>query len=107
MNLTNLVDRRLRGDLIQMYRAINNIDKISWHHEPERKGITTRGHDQNLRREIVHHSLQRHNFFTNRAVEAWNQLDENAVNAKSMNEFKNKLKLFNENRLLRSNIYCC
>ena len=107
MNLTNLVDRRLRGDLIQMYRAINNIDKISWHHEPERIGITTRGHDQKLRREIVHHSLQRHNFFTNRVVEAWNQLDENVVNSKSVNEFKNKLKLFNEKRLLRSNIYCC
>ncbi len=70
MNLTNLVDRRLRGDFIQMYRAINNIDKISWHHEPERIGITPRGHYQKLRREKVHHSLPRHNFLTNRVVEA-------------------------------------
>ncbi len=34
MNLKNLVDRRLRGDWIQMFKAINNIDKIRWHHEP-------------------------------------------------------------------------
>ena len=74
MNITNLVERRLRGYLIQISRAINNIDKISWHHEPERIDITPRGHDQKLRRQIVHHSLPRHNFFTNRVVEAWNQL---------------------------------
>jgi hypothetical protein len=78
-----------------MLRAINSIDKINWHHEPERIGITRRGHDQKLRREIVHHSLPRHNFFTNRVVEAWNQQDKNVVNAKSVNEFKNKLKPFN------------
>jgi ribonuclease P/MRP protein subunit RPP40 len=48
MNLTNLVDRRLRGDLIQMFiLIIDNIDKISWDHEPETIGITPRGHDQN------------------------------------------------------------
>ncbi len=36
----------MRDDLIQMFRGINNIDKISWHREPERVGITPRGHDQ-------------------------------------------------------------
>jgi hypothetical protein len=44
--LKNLGDRRFRGDLIntliefKCFRAINNIDKISCHHEPERIGIT-------------------------------------------------------------------
>jgi hypothetical protein len=69
-----------------MFRAINNIDKISWHHEPEIIGITPRGHDQKLRRQ-EHHSLSRHKLFTNRVVVAWNQLDKIVVNSsdESMN----------------------
>ncbi len=58
----------MRGDLIQMFRGINTIDKISWHHEQERKDITPRDHDLKLGRQIVHHSLPRHNFFIIRVL---------------------------------------
>ena len=32
--LTKLSDRRLRGDLIQMYKILKNLDEISWVRDP-------------------------------------------------------------------------
>ncbi len=30
MNLTSLEDREIRGDLIEMYKIVNGIEKINW-----------------------------------------------------------------------------
>ena len=34
MRLTSLSDRRIRGDLIEMFKVVNGIDKINWIRKP-------------------------------------------------------------------------
>ena len=58
--------------------------------------IKTRGHSQRYAREISKNS-ERYNFLTNRIANEWNDLPEEVVCSKSVNEFKEKLdKCINE-----------
>ncbi|XP_065679099.1 uncharacterized protein LOC101234374 [Hydra vulgaris] len=96
LNLTSLETRRIRGDLIQAYKIINNIDIVSWS-EPhvlrvgQSNKIKTRGHHLKTTREYVKNCEQRHQFFTNRIVNHWNALPSEVVCASSVNSFKAKL----------------
>lgn len=88
LGLTSLVDRRIRGDLIQYFKFTKLFDEITWHY----KQLTTEwrsGRRPQIRREIIRGCNQRHHFFFNRIVN-WNALPNDIVNAKSVNEFKNK-----------------
>ncbi|XP_065639515.1 uncharacterized protein LOC136072275 [Hydra vulgaris] len=87
LNLTTLVERRQRGDLIQMYKIMNNIDKLE-------KGIRfpivnnhTRGHCFKISKEMTKHK-HRENFFFNRVANLWNSLPEEIVKSLSINNFK-------------------
>ncbi len=44
--LTTLVCRLQRGNLIQMYKVVNNIDRINWHNKPilRPRAVRHRGH---------------------------------------------------------------
>ena len=53
MGLTTLEARRKRGDLIQVFKIFNNIEKVDLVNCPKFKwDITTRGHNQKYSREI-------------------------------------------------------
>ena len=92
LNLTTLKIRRLRGDLIEMYklfRGYYDFDPLTIF-ELKRESRTRANHYlclevQNSRLEIVHRS------FKLRVVKHWNRLTENIVNQSSLNMFKNKL----------------
>ena len=95
---TTLEERRVRGDLIQYYKILNNLDKVKWQRDfsvthsisidgPAR-GI--RGHDLRVTREITRFN-PRHNFFLNRVAPAWNKLNSETVHAVSVNSFKAKI----------------
>lgn len=89
-HITSLSDRRLRGDLIQQYKITNEIDKINWYSPPTI--LPPRGgHRGYHTREVVRNCGERHNFFTNRIVSAWNSLPDSVVQAESVNSFKNRL----------------
>ena len=67
LNLTALVERRQRGDLIQLYKIMHNMDKLE-------KGIRfpivnnqMRGHCYKYLKEITRHN-HRENFFFNRTA---------------------------------------
>ena len=90
LDLLSLENRRRRGDLIQMFKYFKGFDKIHFHRQPdiidnERK---TRGHNLKLRRQLISNT-QRYNFFTNRVVNDWNKLEKEAINAVTVNHFKN------------------
>ena len=34
MNITSLKDRRVRGDLIEMYKVVRGLDEIEWTKSP-------------------------------------------------------------------------
>ena len=76
--LTDLTTRRLRGDLIQLFKLNNKIELVEFI-----KGLTygqsgqvydLRRHSKTLRREQIKKCSSRFHFFTNRVVNIWNQV---------------------------------
>ena len=100
LNLTNLTERRMRGDLIQMFKAKRNIDHVKWQSPLTFSSRSTRGHPNKIKREIIKNCAQRYHFFTNRVVNGWNKLEVDAVEAQSCDIFKAKI---DKNR---HNIFC-
>ena len=76
LGLFSLKRRRLRGDLIEVYKIISGIDKVdSQYLFPNAGESKTRGHRFKVRGER-YKRLQRGNFFTQRVVSVWNELPE-------------------------------
>ena len=88
--LSTLASRRLRGDLIQMYKISKNIDHITWHNKQVLRPSRPR-HRCHYVGETVKNCEVRNKFFTNRIVQPWNTLPDNIVNAKTVNSFKARL----------------
>lgn len=94
LKLPTLEHRRLRGDLIQTYKIVNNIDTV--------KDLftfqtgTTRGHSYKLKK-IRDKTRIRSTFYSKRIINEWNRLPDNAVTATSVNCFKNKIDKFHTN----------
>ena len=88
LKLTTLEVRRIRGDLIQLFKIVKGIDEVEWF---STLLVAPNGRRTQLRREIVRGCNQRHNFFTNRTINIWNRLPAYIINAQSVNQFKNLL----------------
>ena len=90
MNLLSLEDRRIRGDLIQKYKLEQGIETVIWHY-PLAVGQSTGGRRPQSRREVVNSCAVRHNFYSNRVANPWNELPDSVVTAPSINSFKARL----------------
>ena len=87
--LIALEDRRTRGDLIEVYKLINGIDKVDYRNFFELvNSDKTRGHRYKLVKKRCKLEVRR-NFFSQRVISKWNGLPEHVVQAKSVNAFKN------------------
>ena len=97
-NMTTLEARRVRGDLIQMYRIMSGKDDVRpsiWFHtmaDFRGTGVGTRQarglynvHPQESQGQV------RKNFFSQRVVAPWNALPDQVKQATSVNMFKNSL----------------
>ena len=102
--ITSLRDRRIRGDLIQMYKIRNALEDINWFTGPKLAPVTqTRSasrNDTRLVREIFPTRMQndfshsvtvRHEFYLNRVVGHWNNLVSSQISAPSLNSFKARI----------------
>ncbi|RNA17195.1 RNA-directed DNA polymerase from mobile element jockey-like [Brachionus plicatilis] len=102
LGLSDLQTRRLRGDLTQMYKLANNLEKVNFVNGLEigyESSYNLRRHRKSMHREQVRNCLPRFNFFVNRVVNDWNSLPVDVVEARSLNCFKSKLdKWLFENR---------
>jgi hypothetical protein len=87
LGLTTLVERRKRGDMIQLYKIMNNMDKFDKGSKFKIIQNQVRGHRFKYFKEISRQQ-QRENFFFNRAANLWNALPENLLTAPSVNSFK-------------------
>ena len=92
LRLPTLVHRRVRGDLIEVYKITHKVyDPISTSSlltlVPD-DAPSTRTNNFKLTKFRSKHN-QYLNFFTNRVVNAWNSLPYEIVNAQSVNSFKN------------------
>ena len=90
--------KRNRGDAIQFFKFNESYNKAESHHpNPLTNSLritgptgSIRGEKNRLARQYTKNCDQRDNFFTNRVVPIWNALPEHVINAKSINEFKNR-----------------
>ncbi|XP_071951960.1 uncharacterized protein [Antedon mediterranea] len=94
LGLPTLLERRERGDLIEVFKFLNgyeNIDRHSFFKLASEVGPNiTRGSTFKLKKPRWN-STKRNNFFDTRVINKWNSLPESVVNSKSVNSFKNKL----------------
>ena len=91
LDIYSLYCRWQRGDLIETYKLLHNYYNITpnilftFSHEER-----TRGHSIKLFYPIVNYST-RHNFFTIRIINLWNNLPESIISVDSVSLFKKKL----------------
>ena len=90
VHLTSLETRRMRGDLIEVYKIMHGLANLN----PEKfftfstSGL--RGHRYKLFKPRVRTDIGKFSFFY-RIVDLWNSLPDEVVDAVSMNCFKNKI----------------
>ena len=96
LRLTTLEDRRIRGDLIQMFKIVKEKDKISWVKKPRIIHSITRGHNLRYEQELIKNSSNRYNYFVNRIANEWNKLPQETVDSTSVTAFKRNLDKFKE-----------
>ena len=96
LNLTTLETRRIRGDLIEVYRIMNGIEAIDWKLLFSKAPYDgTRGHTMKLEKKVIRldirkYFLSQRESNTNRLLNALPQI---AIDAKSINQFKSQLKI--------------
>ena len=88
LGLFSLERRRLRGDLIEVYKIMRDTVQLdSQYLFPKVGESKTRGHRFKVRGES-YKSVQRGNLFTQRVVSVWNKLPEAVVEAGTILSFK-------------------
>jgi len=91
LHLWTLEERRVRADLIEVYKMVNGTSGIHFDSffEYDTDG-RTRGHSKKLRKKRFNTDLRKY-FFTDCIVNIWNALDERTVTAATLNSFKSGL----------------
>ena len=91
MKITSHQQRRLRGDLITMYKNIDNEVLF-----PKRIARNTRGHSKTVAIRRIRTEIKKHSI-AHRSVTIWNDLPENIVSSPTLNIFKRRLDILIEN----------
>ena len=105
IKLPSLEYRQIRGDLIQVFKIAKNMyDPASTHSIFEfENNSRLRGHTHKIHKQFTNKSKYKI-FFSNRIVTKWNSLPQSIINAKSINEFKNKIDLHFKDLMYKTNI---
>ena len=95
LNMFSLKRRRVRGDMIEVYKMLNGLDKVDLGRLfVVDQGDRTRKHSFHLKiRRHVERDLSMH-FFTRRVIGYWNRLSETIVSAPSLRVFKARLDVY-------------
>lgn len=89
LNMTTLLERRMRGDLIETFKILNDFNKYG------KPFFNISDRTQNL----IYRSnkVTSNDFFSERVINYWNKLPEFVKNKSSVNAFKNSLDKFRLN----------
>jgi hypothetical protein len=89
LNLTSLEQRRIRGDLIQVCKIVNNIDKLNYEKffKLSNQPHFTRGHIMKMDKPRARLDVRK-NFFSHRVINEWNKLPPRAACASTVLDFK-------------------
>ena len=91
LKLPTLSYRRLRGDMIEVFKILNcHYDQAVVPHLLRNEDSRTRGNFFKLRVERCRYDLRKYSF-CNRVISIWNSLPDSVVCACSLNSFKNSL----------------
>ena len=90
LQLSSLAQQRLRGDLILLYKILNNYFSSDFHNFFTYTNTITRGHQFKLFKSFSGLKC-RSDYFFNRILNDWNGLPDYVVNASSINCFKSLL----------------
>ena len=98
LNLFSLETRRLRGQLIEVFKILNGFDNVDYSEMfTLREGVTrTNGYKLELKR---YHRDLCGNYFTYSICNRWNELPTDVVNSASVDMFKERLDRCLEHRL--------
>ena len=91
MELPTLEERRVRGDMITLYKLINGMDVLDREDLllPARaQGL--RGHGKKLRKDTCRRDVKKYSF-PQRSIEKWNSLSAEVVGAVSVKQMKERL----------------
>ena len=107
LGLPSLEYKRLRADMIQVYRILSQIDKIdpSLFFQMVSNDAVTRGNSKKIYKQR-NRTSSRSSVFSQRVVDRWNSLPNNVVNATSLNSFKSNLNKFWYGHPLKFNPSC-
>jgi hypothetical protein len=93
LGLKTLETRRLRGDLIEVFKILRGIDNVDERLFFSRAISHTRGHDLKLYKQGCRLDCRKF-CFSHRVVEVWNRLPDSAVACTSVNSFKHRIDKF-------------
>jgi hypothetical protein len=85
--------RRLRGDLIEVFKMFKGMDNLDVHKFFQLTNAPTRGHSLKLVKHGCNLDIRKFSF-SHRVVNTWNSLSEDIVACDSINSFKTKLDEF-------------
>ena len=101
VGLTTLADRRHRGDMLETFKILNEIDDVDYHlwfskvaeqHQRTRQAVTILSDGSTVGSEnLMKPKLQleiRKNFFSCRVVDGWNNLPDEVKKSGNVEEFK-------------------
>ena len=95
----------MRGDLIQVYKIANNIyDPLSTSSIFDfTNSKRLRGHKFKINKQFTNTTKYK-KFFSNRTITKWNNLPSKVIEAKTLNDFKNKLDYHNKEIMYKVDI---
>ena len=83
LNLESLEERRMKNNIICVYKMFNNLLQLNVNDIFEKCTLTTRGHFYTIRRPFRRLSLT-HNFFIYCCISRWNALPSEIWNARNV-----------------------
>ena len=87
LGLTRLVDRRVRGDMIETYKIILGKENVERENFFQMATFRGRSHSRKVYRKYSRLNIRKH-WFTQRVVPKWNQLSSSEVEANKTSSFK-------------------
>jgi hypothetical protein len=96
--LTSLSERRVRGDLIEVFKILKGFSKVdqgTWFNLS--MDGRTRGHQYKLVKLRSRLDIRK-NFFSQRVISMWNSLPSEVFEAESVNAFKNRYDKYKESK---------
>ena len=89
LDITTLETRRLRGDLIEVFKIIRGFDKVDYLKFFHLSTTGLRGHNHTLFKPSFKRNVGKYTF-SNRVIDSWNRLPEDIIACESLDNFKVK-----------------